>query len=230
MATPNLDRLSLALSYKIFDPVGTALEDGKKFYAISRINYINRAYSDLILIIESLYYDKPKIFPKYYKLLEIGDLTSAPYEYTLPKDYEIISVFYTDQEDNNLRKADSIEPTTYLDAKYEVNAMNDPDTDNRKWTVIGGKLLFLPYNLSYYSVIALVRDSLGEFVQGGSEDIIIPKSLEPLLLEIAAREAMADDAQFDKVATYTKLIAERKELLAVQTATNKKKMTINGGA
>lgn len=229
MSTPNFDRLSKLLSYKIFDPVSSGTEDGKKFYAIPRANYINQAYADLLLICDSIYHDKLEVFSKYYKIIDVGDLTTASLKYTLANGYKVISAYFSKTNGGDLIKIDYQEPTTFLDAKNETNAMNDPDSDNRKYTVVNGEVLFLP-NENMYDVQLLVKNELGNFVQTDGDDIVLPRSFEPLLITLAAREAMADDGQFDKVKIYTELLNERKQLLGIQTDINRKKIKVDGGS
>lgn len=232
MATPNFDRLSKELSYKIFDPVDSGTTDGKKFYAIQRANYINNAYKDLLMIIDSIFHDKLEVFPKFYKPIVVGDIDyhSDDVEYALSSPYNVVSVYYAKTDDGSKSKMDRLEPGQFYDAKYEINSMNIPSSDSRFWGIVNGKVMFIPDDVIYYDIVLFVEDTLGNYVQTTGDDILVPTPFEPLLLSLAAREAMSDRGNQTQVQLYTGLINERKELLAIQKQMNEKKGKTDGGS
>lgn len=231
MATPVIDQLLKDLAFKIFDPVASGGDDGKIFTKELRMGYLNRAYGNMIRLIEALEVDKTRAFKSYYKIytpvadvvnVNAPDFTVTTDGYTLPAAYDVIDVYYSATNGGTQLKANRLEPENFLLAKNSLNSYYTPSTTERYWSLINNKIMFLPSVVTatnsthWFDVSFFVRDSFENFVQGGTVDMLVPGDYKSLLIITAAMEAMADKGDVTKYQLYGNAFDRQMQIMSLK--------------
>lgn len=227
MATPVIDQLLKDLAFKIFDPVASGGDDGKIFTKELRMGYLNRAYGNMIRLIEALEIDKTRAFKNYYKIHAPttpvgGDFTTTTDGYTLPYAYDVIDVYYSATNSGTQLKANRLEPENFLLAKNGLNSYYTPSATERYWSLIDNKVMFLPSVVTatttthWFDVQMFVRDSFEDFTQGGSLDMTVPGDYKSLLITMAAMEAMADKGDVTKYQLYGNAFDRQMQIMSLK--------------
>jgi len=234
MATPNFDKLSKDLSFKIFDPVSVGTYDGRVYTKELRASYLNRAYGKMIRTLEVIHPKITKVFKDYFQVFVAGDLIYSDSEppikgnagdgnsYTLPEPYDIYDVYYKASKEawQKLQRADYLDPDNFLPTKLGLNDLYVATEDNRKWSLINNKVVLLPEGSStkYFEVTLFCRNYFPEFNQDSTDpnnkDISIPNDYYDILITMAAIEAMSDKGQQAKYQLYTATLNGQLQLIA----------------
>lgn len=205
--TPVIAKLSIDLSYKIFDPVSVYDENGKIFDAVLREAYLRRAYGKLARSLDVLHPDIDQVFVDFYKLVNV-DLTDL----TIGDNITYKRVYYRGK-DNKLRRANELKPWEYLDYKAETDNLYVPSPTKRYWAIIGDEIKLLPEDISIYREIIALSERTS-FMISDNEDISLSSYYFDLLLNIAAAEAMMDLGRTDKYQMYQGAVGTELKLIS----------------
>jgi len=234
--TPNFNRYSELLSYKLGYPVSNGNADAGKYTAELRANYLNRAYNKLRRLLESISFDLVhQVYPDFYHIsysnkisggsIPLFDIGFEIYHVFLFNTTNKFGNYPTAKEfsdaiaDNKHYEADRLKAENYFKVKY--NSSSDyykPDKSSNRffYAIINNKIEFLPSNLdNYYADLLLKRDN-EEFTYEGNSDIRMPKDYQDIFLTIAAEEAMYDDGSkiaLGKAQTYANEVTKQINIL-----------------
>lgn len=217
--TPKLEELSKTLAAKLGDTVTDGASDGQKYHSATRCAYISRAYQKLIKTLESVGVKVFNYLPDYYvtKDYEVGDVKEVIVNTT----NRIQSVYYsTDERHNEYTQASKIFPAYYEKAKKGDDPNYVPSETNILWTIIDGKIKFLPEDAEITRVRTLAINDFAQFVID-KNDIVIPNNLEGLLILYAALEAHSDRGATAKYELTQKSIEQEIMLIKVANENDK---------
>lgn len=118
ISTPNLERFSVELSYKLRDIVSGAQEDGELFSSEQRITYLSRAYASMKKKLASVKKDIETIFPDF---------------------FDITTLYFNEVSGEIQIVPDPVESATYPNlSDLQINLTGD---------IIAGKTVFKPIDL-----------------------------------------------------------------------------------
>jgi len=242
MANPNLDRRLIDLAYKLRDPVGTdPTADGKVFSYEQRAKYLTRAYGALKRKLKAIMSGVEDIFPDFYEIIEVlnsdSSATLNTWEISLSEilspsgaadpDYvfEIYDMYGSIKVGADTsyawKQISKCYAENYFSTLFGKSSFYKANDTNLKyfWSIINKKIVFAGGTAEVEKVKLFLKNSVGQFVSTGDDDLIVPTDYVDLLLTQAAFEAMLDlgtDKALKKAQFYNAEIAKELRLLALK--------------
>lgn len=193
-------KIQLKLAQKLGDPVTIHTENGVIYSAELRRQYLQRAYANLIQLIDNITLLKKPSFLQRTKLFykECSDENIYIPEITEVKEI----IFHTKK---GYIKGNFIKPEDWVSVETSINNLYKPTFENMYWTYIDTEIRFQPHKS-----FAEDNDVIGMYITAIVEPIInfelkyfnLSSDYEDLLLDLACIEGVSDIGDVTKLQLY----------------------------